>query len=633
MPPFPTAPGTTELSDWSLRDPHGFWAEQAKAIHWQDPYNQIFDLSRPPFSKWFPGGTTNLCYNALDRHLAQRGEQIAIVYLSTETGEERKLTYRELHREVLRMAALFRSLGLAKGDRVALYLPVIPEAAIAMLACARLGLIHSVVFAGFAAESLARRIQDADARLVVTCDATLRNGKLIRLKRTVDEAIAIAQSAARILVINRGLDCEAGFDPARDIENADWSGAGETVPCVWLESSEPSYVLYTSGTTAQPKGVQRDVGGYAVALAASMRHIFGCEPGETYFSTADVGWVVGHSYSVYGPLIHGMTTVLFEGLPIHQNGEIWWNIVEQTRASVMFSSPTAIRILKKCESAVIKKYDLSSLRRLFLAGEPLDQPTSSWAAKVLGHVQIADNYWQTETGWPILSQTPGCGRVAPKAGSPGVPVYGYDVYLADEHTGEPLPRGRRGVIALRLPLPPGCFSTVWKQDALFESHYFWQFPGKQVYSTFDYAVQDEDGHYFILGRTDDVINVAGHRIGTREIEETICSHPSVAEAATVGVADELKGQVIKCFVVLKNTEGSQAKIATQIEERIVGKLGSIARPAFVGIVAQLPKTRSGKIMRRAIQAIGEGREPGDLSTLEDPASLSYIREVLGQPKI
>lgn len=612
-----------------MRDPHGFWTEQAKAIDWRNPFEKACELSHPPFSRWFPGGTTNLCYNAVDRHLPLRADQNAIVYLSTETGEERTLTYRELHREVSRMSALFRSLGLQKGDRVALYLPMIPEAAIAMLSCARLGLIHSVVFAGFAAESLARRIQDADARLVITCDAGLRNGKLVRLKRTVDEAIALTQTDARVLVINRRLDPEARFDPKRDIDYADCPSAGESVPCVWLESGEPSYILYTSGTTAKPKGVQRDTGGYAVALAASMRHIFACEPGETYFSTADIGWVVGHSYTVYGPLIHGMTTVIFEGLPIHQNAEIWWKIVQQTRAAVMFSSPTAIRILKKCDSATIDNYDLSSLRRLFLAGEPLDQPTSNWVMKILGHVQIADNYWQTETGWPILSQAPGCGRVAPKAGSPGVPVYGYDAYLADEHSGEPLPQGERGVIALRLPLPPGCFSTVWKQDELFESHYFGQFPGKQVYSTFDYAVQDEDGHYFILGRADDVINVAGHRIGTREIEETICSHPGVAEAATVGVADEIKGQAIKCFVVLKSADLSNAQSAVaEIEELIVGKLGPIARPAFIGIVPQLPKTRSGKIMRRAIQALSEGRDPGDLSTLEDPASLGYIRETL-----
>ena len=616
-----------------MADPESFWTEQAQLIDWQTPFTAACDFSRPPFAKWFPGGRTNLCHNAVDRHLPIRAEQPALIFISTETGEERTLTYRELHQEVNRLASVLQSLGLNRGDRVILYLPMVPEAAIAMLACARLGLVHSAVFAGFAAESLARRIRDAGARLVITCDASLRNGKLICLKRTVDEALKLSNTDTRVLVIDRGLDAEAPFDPRRDIDYAEIAADHKSahIPCVWLESSEPSYLLYTSGTTAQPKGVQRDTGGYAVALAASMRHIYRGQPGETYFSTADVGWVVGHSYTVYGPLLHGMATVIFEGLPIHREAAIWWDIVEKTRATVMFSSPTAMRILKKYDVEVIRRHDLSSLRRLFLAGEPLDEPTSAWAKDALGHVAIVDNYWQTETGWPILSQTAGEGEVRSKPGSPGQPVYGYDAYIADEHTGEPLPRGEKGVVAIRLPLPPGCLSTIWQNDPLFVTHYCGQFPGRQVYSTFDYAVEDEDGYFFILGRTDDVLNVAGHRIGTREIEEAICAHPAVAEAATVGVADELKGQAIKCFVVLKQaglyaTEEERLAVRREICQTVVNKLGAIARPAFLGLVKQLPKTRSGKIVRRAILAIAEGRDPGDLSTLEDPAALEYVRE-------
>ena len=622
-----------EFSQRSLSDAEGFWTEQAGAIDWQQPFERACDFSQPPFVKWFPGGRTNLCHNAVDRHLAARASQPAIIFISSETGEERTLTYQELHREVNRMAAVLRNLGMARGDRVILYLPMIPEAAIAMLACVRLGVVHSAVFAGFSAESLAGRIHDAEARLVITSDAGMRGGKLVPLKHTVDEALGMVGEVARVLVINRGLDPSARWHPGRDIDYARVVAEVEhdEVPCVWLESGDSSFLLYTSGTTARPKGVQRDTGGYAVALAASMRHIFAAAPGETYFCTADIGWVLAHSYTVYGPLIHGMTTVIHEGLPIHPDAGIWWRIVQQTRPAIMFSSPTAMRILKKHDPAIIRSHDLSSLRHLFLAGEPLDEPTLAWVQDALPHVQIVDNYWQTETGWPILAQTPGLGPARAKPGSPGFPVYGYDAYIADEQTGEPLPCGERGVLAIRLPLPPGCMSTVWKNDALFVQHYCGQFPGKLVYSTFDYAVQDDEGYFFILGRTDDVINVAGHRIGTREIEEALCSHPAVAEAATVGAADELRGQVIKCFVVLKEAENCYDPAARNamvhaLENIVVTKLGRLARPAFIGIVKLLPKTRSGKIVRRVVLAIVEGRDPGDLTTLEDPAALENIRE-------
>jgi len=614
-----------QLHQQSLTDPDSFWAEQAALIHWQKPFAQVCDFSRPPFVKWFVGGETNMCFNAVDRHLATRADQTAIHFLSTETGEQRTLTYRELYREVNRMSGVLRSLGLMRGDRVIIYLPMIPEAAVAMLACARLGLIHSVVFAGFAAPSLASRIDDAGAKLIITADAGMRAGKLVPLAKLVGEALALAKNKIEnVLLINRGLA------PVK-ITHVDYAKVAKDaeVPCVWLESSAPSYLLYTSGTTARPKGIQRDTGGHAVALAASMHHIYAGQPGETYFSTADVGWVVGHSYTVYGPLLHGMATVIYEGLPIRPDGAIWWKIAEQTKATVMFSSPTAIRTLKKQPVECIKRHDLSRLRYLFLAGEPLDEPTSLWIREALGHVEIIDNYWQTETGWPLLTLTPGAGPVKVKAGSPGFPSYGYRAQIVDAVSGEPLAAGEKGVLAVGLPLPPGCMSTVWKNDDLFAKHYCGQFPGKALYSTFDYAVQDEEGYYFILGRTDDVINVAGHRLGTREIEEAICSHPAVAEVATVGAADEIKGQVVKCFVVLKQPDQvATDAIRKEIEATVVNTLGSIARPAFIGIVRQLPKTRSGKVVRRAILAVAEGRDPGDISTMEDQSALDGIRETL-----
>ena len=626
------------LGEQAQLDRDAFWSAQAQAIHWHKPFDKVCDFSRAPFVYWFCHGRTNLCHNAIDRHLPLRADQKAIVFLSTETEEQRTLTYRELHREVNRMAATLRELGVEKGDRVVIYLPMVPEAAISMLACVRLGAVHSAVFAGYAAESLAQRIEDAGARLVITCDASLRGGKLIRLKQTVDEALEKTGSPVRTLVVQRGLDPQATLRPGRDFDYATLAArhANAEVPCEWLESHEPSYILYTSGTTAKPKGIQRDTGGYSVALAASMQHIFGSTPGETFFSTADVGWVVGHSYTVYGPLIHGMTTVIFEGLPTHHGSAIWWEIAQQTKASTMFSSPTAIRILKKSGDDVIRRHDLGGLRRLFLAGEPLDEPTSTWINQALGHVQIIDNYWQTESGWPILAKNAAAPGRESKPGSPGFPVYGYDAYIADETTGAPLPRGEKGILSIRLPLPPGCLTTVWKNDPLFVNHYCGQFPGMQVYSTFDYAVQDTDGYFFILGRTDDVINVAGHRIGTREIEEVLSSDPAVAEAAAVGATDAIKGQTIKCWVVLREpakypTPESLAAVIAQIENTLVTKLGSLARPSFIGVVRQLPKTRSGKILRRSILALAENRDPGDLSTLDDPSALDGIRESLSSP--
>ena len=619
----------------SLADRDGFWREQAELIDWETPFTQVCDYSRPPFANWFVGGRTNLCHNAVDRHLKARADQSALIWVSTEVDQQRSYSFAELHAEVQRMAAMLLSLGVKQGDRVLVYMPMIPEAAFAMLACARIGALHSVVFGGFASGSLASRIDDARPTVIVSADAGSRGGKVVAYKPLLDEAMRQAShKPAHVLMVDRGL---MPFErvPGRD---ADYAALREQhmaaeVPCTWLGADHPSYTLYTSGTTGKPKGVQRDTGGYAVALAASMKHIFCGQPGETYFSTSDIGWVVGHSYIIYGPLIAGMATLMYEGLPTRPHGGIWWQLVEQYKVSVMFSAPTAVRVLKKQDPTLLKQYDLSSLRSLFLAGEPLDEPTAQWIAEGLGK-PIIDNYWQTETGWPILTIANGIEPAPSKFGSPGVPMYGYDVQLVDESTGEALTgANQKGVLAIAGPLPPGCMQTVWGDDERFVKTYWSSIPGRQLYSTFDWGIRDEDGYYYILGRTDDVINVAGHRLGTREIEESISSHAQVSEVAVVGVADALKGQVAMAFVVLKNAAlaadaNAALKLEGEIMKRVDDDLGAVARPARVRFVTLLPKTRSGKLLRRAIQAVCEQRDPGDLTTMEDPAALQQIKDLV-----
>ncbi|WP_257459633.1 propionate--CoA ligase [Archangium lipolyticum] len=625
-----------EFHGRSVEQPEAFWAEQARLIDWERPFDQVLDFSRPPFTRWFVGGRTNLCHNAVDRHLAARARQPALVYVSTETQEKRQYTYEQLHTEVNRVAAMLRALGVKRGDRVILYLPMVPEAIFAMLACTRLGAIHSVVFGGFAAHSLATRVDDARPVLLVTADAGMRGGKVIPYKPLVEEALGLAQHPpSRVLVLDRGLDPNMPRVPGRDVDYATLAREheGARVAVEWLESSEPSYILYTSGTTGRPKGVQRDTGGYAVALASSMRLIFTGQPGETMFTASDIGWVVGHSYIVYGPLLAGMTTVLYEGLPIRPDASIWWRLVEEHRVNVMFTSPTAIRLLKRQDAAYLSRHDTSSLRYLFLAGEPLDAPTHEWISTALPSTQVLDNYWQTETGWPLLGPCPGVEARPRKFGSPGTAIYGYRVRLLDSLSGEEVKEpNQKGVLVVEPPLPPGCLSTVWGDDERFVSTYFSHFD-KPVYSTFDWAMRDEDGDYFILGRTDDVINVAGHRLGTREIEEAICGHPGIAEVAVVGVKDSLKGQVVVAFAVPKDasrlrTEEGRAGLTREVMDTVDKTLGALARPAQVHLVTLLPKTRSGKMLRRSIQALAEQREPGDLTTLEDPSALEQIRAAL-----
>jgi propionyl-CoA synthetase len=618
------------LYDESIRNPKGFWARQADLIHWQKPFDKVLDDSKPPFAQWYVGGQTNLCFNAVDRHLDQLGDKPALIYVSTEVNQEKVYTFRQLHQEVQIAAAMLQKMGVKKGDRVLIYMPMIPEATFAILACARIGAIHSVVFGGFASHSLASRIEDAKPKVIVSADAGSRAGKAVAYKPLLDEAIERSSyKPANVLMVNRGLVAFNAVD-GRDQDYATLRKelATAKVPVTWLDATDTSYILYTSGTTGKPKGVQRDVGGYAVALAASMKYIFMGEKGKTFFATSDIGWVVGHSYIIYGPLIAGMATVMYEGVPIRPDAGIWWKIVQDHKVSVLFSAPTAVRVLKKQDPAYLTKYDVSSLKAMFLAGEPLDETTSDWISNAIGK-PIVDNYWQTETGWPILAVQRGIEAMPGKLGSPGVPVFGFNVNVLNEDTAQPCKANEKGVVAIEGPLPPGCMQTVWGDDERFVKTYWSSFRTRQVYSTFDWGIRDEDGYFFILGRTDDVINVAGHRLGTREIEESISSHPAVAEVAVVGVADQVKGQVAVAFAILKSADAVDSEHAKRLESEIMkvvdGQLGAVARPTRVYFVNVLPKTRSGKLLRRSIQAVCEGRDPGDMTTIEDPTALDQIK--------
>ena len=612
-----------------------FWREQAQWVDWHKKPSEICDYSNPPFARWFADGQLNLCHNAIDRHLAQRGNQTALIAVSTETNTEKTYTYSELHAQVQRMAAALQAFGVGKGDRVQIYMPMIAEAVFAMLACVRLGAIHSVVFGGFASASLASRIEDAQPKVIVSADAGSRGGRVVAYKPLLDEALKISSHQPQAVILaDRGL-ARMELQQGRDHR---WSDLREQykdaqVPCTWVQSIDPSYILYTSGTTGKPKGVQRDTGGYTVALASSMPHIFKAKAGQTFFCTSDIGWVVGHSYIIYGPLIAGMATVLYEGLPIRPDAGIWWSLVEKYKITHMFSAPTAVRVLKKYDPGYLRQYDLSSLQALWLAGEPLDEPTAQWISDAL-QVPIIDNYWQTETGWPIMTLCNGVQQQVSKFGSPGKAVYGYNVKLIDDKTGEELLQpNQKGVLAIEGPLPPGCMQTVWGDDARFVKTYWQSIPGRMIYSTFDWGIKDADGYHYILGRTDDVINVAGHRLGTREIEECISAHPDIAEVAVVGVSDSLKGQAAMAFAVVRDASKiehaeQREALQTAVMKLVDSQLGAVARPAKVLFVTALPKTRSGKLLRRALQAVAENRDPGDLTTMEDPAALMQAKELL-----
>jgi len=625
---------TREFHRQSIDDRESFWRREAQRIHWETPFRQVLDYSNPPFARWFVGGRTNLCYNAVDRWLDTQGDQPALIWVSTEVDQEIVYTRADLAREVNAAAAILQELGVDQGDRVLIYLPMIPQAAFFMLACARIGAIHSVVFGGFASHNLAQRIDDAQPKVVVSTDAGSRGGRPIAYKPLLDQALDIAGHAPEhVVIIDRGL-VPCAMREGRDLAYAPMRARhlDAHVPVVWLESNDPSYVLYTSGTTGNPKGVQRDTGGYAVALCASMEYIYGGKPGDVYFSSSDVGWVVGHSYVVYGPLLNGQATVMYEGTPVRPDAAVLWRIIEQYGVNALFSAPTAIRVLKKHDPGLLHRHDLSSLERIYLAGEPLDELTGQWLSEALDK-PVIDNYWQTETGWPILSAQPGVEEAPTRFGSPSFPVYGYDVRVVDEATGRDCGPGQKGVVAIQPPLPPGAMSTIWGNDERFVHTYFESFPGRMLYSTSDWGLFDEDGYWYILGRTDDVINVAGHRLGTREIEESVNTHPAVAESAVVGVADSVKGQEAMAFAVLRNPdllleEGARDRLEAEIKKVIEQRNGAVARPARIRFVNSLPKTRSGKVLRRAIVALCEGRDPGDLTTIEDPGALEQIRSTL-----
>ncbi|WDZ94180.1 propionate--CoA ligase [Herbaspirillum sp. WKF16] len=614
----------------SQEDPAGFWAEQARRIEWERPFDQVLDDSRAPFPRWFAGGRTNLCHNAVDRHLDERGEQAALIFVSGETGTERILSYRQLHREVNAMAAIMLELGVQRGDRVLTYLPMVAEAAIAMLACARIGAVHSVVFGGFAPASLAARIADAQPSLVICADAGFQNGVLTGYKDWIDQAISLAQAECPVLVVDRGL-LPWPATPGRDHCYAEMRARHvlADVPCAWLESNEPSYLLYTSGTTGSPKGVQRDTGGHAVALATSMALLFQASAGDTIFTTSDLGWVVGHSYGVYAPLLAGMSSVLYEGSPLRPDAGAWWRLAETYRVDLMLSSATAMRLFKRGGRHAADA-DLSRLRCLFLAGEPLDEPTAAWIEETLGK-PVIDHYWQTETGTPVvglpLTDLDGRTPLRRSRGSPGLAAAGYRLEVLDEESGLPCAAGAKGLLMARGMLPPGCFSTLWRRDEEFLRIYWSRAGDHWRYATFDWACVDEDGHLRVLGRADDVINVAGKRIGTREIEEVLLDDNAVAEAAVVGMPHALRGQVPVAFVVprIAGAHGPH-ELGPRLAQAVAAALGSLARPRKVVLVRALPRTRSGKVLRRLMRELMAGVPAAELGADE----LRSIMEDMGR---
>jgi propionyl-CoA synthetase len=628
-----------EVYDRSMADPEGFWGEAAGAIHWDTPPATVLDSSNPPFYRWFRGGRLNTCFNALDRWVdggdgvdQLRGDQPALIHDSPVTGTVTTYTYRELRDLVARFAGALAALGVGKGDRVVVYMPMVPEAAVAMLACARLGAVHSVVFGGFAPHELAIRIDDARPKVVVSASCGIEGSKVIEYKPLLDRAIDLAGSSApgHCVILQRP-QVEASLVEGRDLDWAAAMAAAEPHPCVEVEATDALYVLYTSGTTGKPKGVVRDNGGHAVALRWSMPNVYDVQPGEVFWAASDVGWVVGHSYIVYGPLLSGCTTVLYEGKPVGTpDPGAFWRVAAQHGVSVLFTAPTALRAIKKedAEGAFLAGHDLSRLKALFLAGERTDPDTYEWAVDLLG-IPVIDHWWQTETGWSVAANCLGIERLPVKAGSPTRPVPGYRVEILDEMGAEVEP-GRDGSIAVRLPLPPGSLPTLWNDDARYVSSYLSTYDG--YYLTGDGGRIDDDGYLFVMGRTDDVINVAGHRLSTGAMEEIISTHPAVAECAVIGVADELKGQMPLGLVVLKNgVDIEPSALEAELVAMVRGEIGAVASFKRAVVVARLPKTRSGKVLRATMRAIADGRDFAVPSTIDDPAVLDEIGGALGRP--
>lgn len=619
-------------ANWKT-DPQKFWSEAAAGIDWSKPAEQVFNADAGIYGRWFTGAETNTCYNCIDRHVESgRGDQAAIIYDSPITGRKRTISYNELLEEVSSLAAGLTSLGVAKGDRVIVYMPMVPEAAIAMLACARIGAIHSVVFGGFAPKELATRIDDAKPKLILSASCGIEPGRVIAYKPLLDEAIDIATCKPDATVILQRPEATAEMQVDRD---HDWLGLmqkmraqGNQADCVPVLATDPLYILYTSGTTGQPKGVLRDNGGHMVALKWSMHAIYGINPGEVFWAASDVGWVVGHSYIVYGPLLHGCTTVLFEGKPVGTpDAGVFWRVIAEHQVAALFTAPTAFRAIKKedPEGAFLKKYDVSSMRTLFLAGERADPDTIQWAENQLG-VPVIDHWWQTETSWTIAGNPVGLGLLPVKYGSPTVAMPGYEIDILDDD-GNKLGPNELGAVCIKLPLPPGCLPTLWQNDERFRESYLTTFPG--YYETADAGYLDEDDYVFIMARTDDIINVAGHRLSTGGMEEVLASHRDVAECAVLGIEDKLKGQVPIGFIVLKaGVDRDAVEIEKECVQLVREKIGAVAALRVVMTVIRLPKTRSGKILRGTIAKIADGKPWNMPATIDDPAILDEITETL-----
>ena len=618
-----------QVYEQSMRDPERFWAEAAEDIYWERRWDKVFDDSRKPFYRWFAGGRLNTCFNALDLHIERgRGKQLALIHDSPVTGTVRGYTYDAFRDEVARTAGALVRQDIAKGDRVIIYMPMVPEAVIAMLACARIGAIHSVVFGGFASHELAKRIDDAAPKMILSASCGIEVGRVVPYKPLLDKAIELSShKPARCVVLQRPQE-KAQLQTGRDLDWGDFLSGAPAAECVPVAATDPLYILYTSGTTGVPKGVVRDHGGHAVALKWSMENIYGMGAGETYWAASDIGWVVGHSYIVYAPLLKGCTTILYEGKPVGTpDPGAFWRLISEHGVNALFTAPTAFRAIKKedPQGTHIGKHDLSRFRTLFLAGERCDPDTLHWAEEHL-RVPVIDHWWQTETGWPIAANCVGLGRLPVKPGSPTKAVPGYDVRVLDEGNKE-LPPGQIGSIAIRLPMPPGCLPTLWNNDAGYEKSYLLQHPGH--YLTGDAGYEDEDGYLYIMSRVDDIINVAGHRLSTGAMEEVLAGHPDVAECAVVGVADALKGEIPVGFVVTKaGVDRSDAEVAKQLVERVRERIGPVAAFKLAMVVKRLPKTRSGKILRGTMKKIADGTEYSMPATIDDPAILDEIAEKL-----
>ena len=615
------------------RDPEAFWAEAAAEIDWVTPWDAVFDESMGGYGQWFAGAECNTCYNCLDRHVERgRPGQPAIIYDSPITGNKATFSYQETLDRVNAIAAVLDDKGIRKGDRVIIYMPMIPEAVMAMLACARLGAVHSVVFGGFAARELATRIDDATPKAIIAASCGIEPGRIVAYKPLLDEAISLSTHKPESCFVFQREQAEASMADGRDHDIGrlmnEALSAGRTVPCAPVKATDPLYILYTSGTTGQPKGVVRDNGGHMVALKWTMSNLYGVEPGEVFWAASDVGWVVGHSYIVYAPLLHGATTVVFEGKPVGTpDAGVFWRVISEHNVASLFTAPTAFRAIKKEDpnGTLIGDYDLSGFRSLFLAGERADPDTLQWAEDKLG-VPVIDHWWQTETGWSIVGNPLGLGQLPIKHGSPTVPMPGYDVQVIDD-AGHPVAAGTLGNVVIKLPLPPGCLPTLWQAPERFSASYLAEFPG--YYKTADAGVMDDEGYLFIMARTDDIINVAGHRLSTGAMEEVLASHPDVAECAVIGIADTLKGQAPLGFVVLKaGVERPHAEIEGELVKLVRAKIGPVAAFKLAITVDRLPKTRSGKILRATMRQIADGDEVKMPATIDDPSILDEIEDAL-----